>query len=132
MSAMPMGDDSGNDLQLAQGMCPMCSRTFPLAGRGIYCGPTCRQRAFRLRQRQANGVTLTHLADVLRREHHLVAQTVYECPACDERFLGERRCDQCHLMCRKVGLGGRCSACDDILTITDLVGFELQGGDVVS
>jgi hypothetical protein len=61
-----------------------------------------------------------------------VGQTVYECPACTDRFLGQRRCDQCNLLCRKVGLGGRCSGCDDILTVLELIGLELQGGDALS
>ena len=67
----------------------MCSRTFPVEGRGIYSGPTCRQRAFRLRHRQTPRSTLTDLANTLRREQRLIAQTVYECPSCQERFLGE-------------------------------------------
>lgn len=124
-----MRDDTRNDRQLAQGTCPMCSRTFPIEGRSVYCGPTCRQRAFRLRHRQLDGAALTDLADLLRRERRLIAQTVYECPACLERFLGVRRCGECNLMCRKLGVGGRCSGCDDILTIMDLIGSELLGGD---
>jgi hypothetical protein len=35
-------------------------------------------------------------------------------------------------MCRKVGLGGRCSGCDEILTVIDLVGLEHEGGDAAS
>jgi hypothetical protein len=31
-------------------------------------------------------------------------------------------------MCRKVGIGGECSACAEILTITDLIGADLEGG----
>jgi hypothetical protein len=81
--------------------------------------------------RQPDGVTLTDLTNTLRRQHHLVGQTVYECPAWNDRFLGERRCDQCSLMYRKVGLGGRCSGCDAILTVIDLIGSELQGGDAI-
>jgi hypothetical protein len=123
-----MGDDSRNDHQLELGACPMCGRTFSIEGRGIYCGPTCRQRAFRLRRRQANRPTLTHLTDTLRRERRLTAQTIYECPSCHERFLGERRCDDCNLMCRKLDLGGRCANCDELLTIADLLGADLQGG----
>lgn len=123
-----MCDDSRNARQLAQLMCPMCDRTFPSEGRGIYCGPTCRQRAFRLRHRQVNQAQLIHLANALRQQHRLIAQTVYECPSCTERFLGERRCGDCNLMCRKLDLGGRCTSCDDILTITDLLGTTLQGG----
>jgi len=106
----------------------MCGGTFPIEGRSIYCGPTCRQRAFRLRRRRLKRPTLTHLADTLRRERRLTAQTVYECPSCNERLLGERRCGDCNLMCRKLDLGGRCASCDEILTIGDLLGADLQGG----
>jgi len=35
-------------------------------------------------------------------------------------------------MCRKLGLGGRCSGCDELLTVGDLIGFELDGGDAVA
>jgi hypothetical protein len=94
----------------------------------MFCGPTCRQRAFRLRRRHSRGPTLINLADWLRRQHRLIAQTVCECTSCTERFLGERRCGNCNLMCRKVGLGGECSSCAEILTIADLVGAEPEGG----
>jgi len=77
-----MGDDNRTVGQLELATCPMCGRTVPLRGRGIYCGPTCRQRAFRLRRRRLKRPTLTHLADTLRRERRLTAQTVYECPSC--------------------------------------------------
>jgi hypothetical protein len=106
----------------------MCDRTFPVQRRGMYCGPTCRQRAFRLRRRQANQPTLTRLANQLRQAQRLIDQTVYECPACNQRFLGHRRCDECNLMCRKVGIGGECASCAEILTIADLLGADLEGG----
>src|SRR6266511_6396814 len=86
----PHVDDSRN-AHLTRGTCPVCGCTFPIEGRGIYCGPTCRQRAFRLRRHQANRPTATHLTDRLRQERRLIAQTVYECPSCTERFLGQRR-----------------------------------------
>jgi hypothetical protein len=35
-------------------------------------------------------------------------------------------------MCRKLDLGGRCSSCDDILTVTELLDIELHGGDAVA
>lgn len=47
--------------------------------------------------------------------------TVYQCPQCDERYLGERRCPDCNLFCRAIGLGGHCSACDAIQLLIDLV-----------
>jgi hypothetical protein len=126
-----MGDDSGND-DPPQTVCPVCDRRFRPVGRGLYCSSTCRQRSFRLRHRQPDRVTLSDLADRLRRERRLIAQTVYECPGCQERFLGERRCGDCNLMCRKLDLGGRCSSCDDILTVTELLDIELHGGDAVA
>ncbi len=108
----------------------MCSNTFPIDGRGIYCTPKCRQRAYRLRHRPMNRQTLTDLAARLRRDQQLLAHTVYECPSCQERFLGERRCSDCNLWCSNVGLGGHCSGCDDILTMGDLIGFELNSKEV--
>src|SRR6266511_3981731 len=51
-----------------------------------------------------------------------------ECPSCTERFLGQRRCGDCNLWCRKVGLGGECSGCAEILTIADLLGANPEGG----
>ena len=74
--------------------------------------------------------TLIDLATRLRREQRLIDQTVYECSSCQERFLGERRCDGCNLWCRKLGLGGRCSGCDDVLTLSELLGFDLNSKEV--
>jgi hypothetical protein len=125
-----MCDDTRND-GLPQTICPACERSFRRVGRSVYCSPSCRQLAFRFRHRQPDGGRLAELANILRRQRRLVGQTVYECSACNERFLGERRCDQCNLLSRKVGLGGRCSGCDEILTVIDLIGVELQGGDAL-
>jgi hypothetical protein len=118
MTTIPVCDDTRYDSQLLLGVCPVCTETFPIDGRGIYCTPKCRQRAYRLRHRP----TVTQLAGRLRREHRLTAQTVYQCPSCQERFLGERRCGDCNLWCQNVGLGGQCSGCDDVLTVSDLIG----------
>jgi hypothetical protein len=130
MSTIPMRDDTRNDSQPPLGVCPVCTDTLPIDGRGIYCTPKCRQRAYRLRHRQMNRPTLTDLAARLRREQQLSAHTVYECPSCQERFLGERRCGDCNLWCSKVGLGGQCAGCDDILTVSDLIGFDLNSREV--
>ena len=55
----------------------------------------------------------------------LVDHTVYECPSCQERFLGERRCPDCHLFARAVGLGGSCPDCETVILLADLL--ELEG-----
>ena len=95
-----MGDDSRHAPQLELRTCPMCDRTFPVQGRGGYCGPTCRQRAFRLRRRQANQPTLTRLANRLRQAQRLIDQTVYECPGATSASW-DTGGDECNLMCRK-------------------------------
>jgi hypothetical protein len=130
MSTIPVCDDARYDSQPSFGVCPVCGDTFPVDGRGVYCTPKCRQRAFRLRHRQADRPTVSHLADQLSREQRLIAQTVYECPSCQERFLGERRCSDCNQWCRKVGLGGQCSGCDELLTVIDLIGIDLDSMEV--
>ena len=54
----------------------------------------------------------------------LLTQTVYACPECEERYLGERRCPECNLWCRNIGLGGLCVHCDEIVTVAELVGDD--------
>jgi hypothetical protein len=130
MSTIPVRDDTRYDTHPPLGVCPVCTDTFPIDGRGIYCTPKCRQRAYRLRHRQTDQPTLSNLTAQLRREQRLVAQTVYECPSCQQRFLGERRCDECNQWCRNVGLGGNCSGCDDVLTVSDLIGIALNSKEV--
>ena len=130
MSTIPVGDARRNDSQLPLGVCPMCTNSFPIDGRGLYCTPRCHQRAYRLRHRQANRPALIDLATRLRREQRLIHQTVYECSSCQERLLGERRCGECNLWCRKLGLGGQCSGCDNVLTVSELLGFDLNSKEV--
>jgi hypothetical protein len=60
----------------------------------------------------------------LRRHGALVAHTVYECSECGERFVGERRCSSCNRFCRALGLGGRCSECDEPLLLAELLELE--------
>jgi len=65
------------------------------------------------------------LATRLKRQRTLVAQTVYECPLCATRLLGERRCADCNRFCRALGLGGPCPHCDDLVVIADFLGEEV-------
>jgi hypothetical protein len=63
--------------------------------------------------------------------HHLLfaahaASTVYECSVCGERFLGERRCPDCNLFGRNLGLGGTCPECDQIVLLCELLGLSDQ------
>lgn len=64
---------------------------------------------------------LSALITQLRRQGRLVAQTVYECSECGERYVGERRCPDCGGFLQRVGLGGHCSECDHPLLIEELL-----------
>ncbi len=44
---------------------------------------------------------------------------VYECTECGERPL-DRRCPDCNLFTRRLGPGGRCLHCDELVTLNDL------------
>ena len=57
----------------------------------------------------------------------VVAHTIYECPSCGERLVGERRCPDCQLFSRAIGLGGHCPECDTPLLLVDLLGEEVVG-----
>jgi len=47
------------------------------------------------------------------------ALVVYECPGCGERLL-ERRCPDCNVFCRRLGVGGCCPGCGEMVTVEEL------------
>jgi hypothetical protein len=104
--------------------CPVCSNPLPSA-RARFCSAACRQRAFRLRHTDRSVPDEGSLRRALRRQRTLVAYTVYACPSCEERFLGVRRCPECNLFTRVLGLGGPCPECDSVILVADLLGKEV-------
>jgi hypothetical protein len=101
----------------------MCS-TALVNSRATFCSVACKQRAFRLRRRQAAAPEASAVRQELKRQQRLVAHTVYECPGCQERLLGERRCPSCQLFCRALGVGGHCPECEQPILLSDLLGTE--------
>ena len=89
--------------------CSVCGRAFRPVGRRRFCSAACRQAAWR------------------RRHATVRAAVVYECPACAARYLGEQRCPDCNVFCRRVGLGGRCPHCDEPVAVADLLGPAGRG-----
>ena len=116
--------DGWRDGSLTDGSCLVCSRTVP-SRKARYCSWACQQRAYRLRQDPTLAPDERALRQDLRRRGSVVAHTVYECPACETRFLGERRCADCNRFCRTLGLGGRCPDCDTLILLTDLLDLEV-------
>jgi len=48
---------------------------------------------------------------------------VWECGSCGTRSL-ERRCEECNLFCSKVGAGGECPECSELVAAAELEGGE--------
>jgi hypothetical protein len=93
--------------------------------RARYCSDACKQRAYRLRHRAAAVVDLAALRRTLQRQRRLLAHTVYACPSCETRLVGERRCPECQLFCRQLGLGGHCPDCGTPILLTELLDLEV-------
>jgi ribosomal protein L32 len=120
-SDTPMCDASRD----GSGGCLVCGKALP-SRRARYCSRAHQQQAFRLRH-QSGLPNLHHLHQELQRSRTVVAHTLYECPSCGERHLGERRCPDCQLFSRAVGLGGHCPECDTPVLLIDLLGEEVVG-----
>jgi len=103
--------------------CLVCGGALS-SSRARYCSRAHQQRAFRLRH-QTKLPDLQRLRQELQRGRVVVAHTVYECPRCGERLVGERRCPDCNLFSRAIGLGGQCPECDTPLLLVDLLGEEV-------
>jgi hypothetical protein len=106
-----------------QGGCLVCGKDTP-STRAKYCSRAHQQHSYRLRH-QPPTPDLTLVRTALQRRQALVAHTIYECGGCGERFVGVRRCENCNLYCRGLGVGGSCPECDTPLLIDDLLGEEV-------
>jgi hypothetical protein len=99
--------------------CPVCGQPFRPAGRQRVCSAACRQAAWR-RRRMAPEPSAPLRAPRVA--------TIYECPSCDTRYLGEQRCAECGTFCRKLGPGGPCPHCDEPVLLADLL-LGIEGGE---
>ncbi|HEY3241386.1 MAG TPA: zinc finger MYND domain-containing protein [Acidimicrobiia bacterium] len=98
--------------------CPTCGGPFTPNRHRRYCSETCRKKAWW--RNHANTPADTAPAPAAPRRDH----TVYECPTCEVRYLGEQRCPDCATFCRKIGPGGFCPHCDEPVAHTDLTPEE--------
>ncbi len=105
-------------------LCSIC-QTGSVPPRARYCSDACKQRAYRLRRAAASPADLIEHAVEPRRRRILVAHTVYECPSCETRLLGEQRCPDCGVFCRRLGLGGPCPHCDEPVLLADILPPEV-------
>lgn len=94
--------------------CPLCGGPLPAGRARRWCSDACRQAAWRRRHQPDPGAVVLPPARPKR------ASTVYQCPDCDTRLLGSQRCD-CGIFMSRVGAGGHCPACDEPITINELL-----------
>ena len=113
-------------LQPATRPCLLCGEPVPRVGRRRYCyGRACRERAYRLRQQPDQQAVTAALTIHLKQQQRLLEHTIYSCSRCEQRFLGQRRCPDCQVWCKKLGLGGLCPDCDEPVLVGELLGEEL-------
>ncbi len=95
--------------------CAVCGSAFARSGRRRHCSTACRQAAWRRRRHAAAPVPELPPAVPAK------PFTVYECPECGTRVLGEQRCEECRTFMRKLGRGGTCPCCDEPVTVDELL-----------
>jgi len=104
--------------------CPTCHGPVPSA-RARYCSAACKQRAYRARRPTTtppdSATVAAAQARPQERQARRVARTIYECPECSTRLLGEQRCPDCNRFCRALGPGGACPSCDEPILLADLL-----------
>ena len=97
--------------------CADCGRDFQRRGRARFCSQRCRQRAHRGRQAEPAAQNLARTAVKARTR----TVSVYECGRCQERYLGEQQCPDCHVFGRSLGYGLACPACGDVIVLNELL-----------
>ncbi len=96
--------------------CPACATPFTPTGRQRYCSPACRQAAWRARHPDPTAKPVIVVPSRTPRRDI----TVYQCPTCDTRALGQQWCHDCNHPRVRVDLGGLCPHCDEPITISDI------------
>src|SRR5215207_7546594 len=111
----PLRDDIETTSPTGQRQCPICGSRFRPVRRQRYCSPACKQAAYRARSTPAPLTEAT--AVVAPRQPRRKDITVYSCPECEERYLGQQWCQDCNRPCTRTGIGGLCPACDHPIAI---------------
>ena len=91
--------------------CEWCGTSFVASGRRRFCSDACKQATWRARHAVASPAR----PEVVRPD-----ATIYECPSCEQRYLGSRRCEDCNSFCRRIGPGALCPNCDVPFAFEDL------------
>lgn len=108
--------EPSRDASVTPAHCLLCGRPTPAGRARRWCSAACRQAAYRRRRPTLPAVLPAPVPAARSRRD----STVYSCPTCDTRLLGEQRCPDCNTFANRLGPGGPCPHCDEIITILDL------------
>jgi len=103
-----------SDVSVTAAGCLVCGRPLPVGRVRRFCSPACRQAAYRRRHQPATPPV------PLPTQRSRLAGTVYQCPDCETRYLAEQWCPDCTRPCRRLGTGGSCPCCQEVITIDEL------------
>jgi hypothetical protein len=99
--------------------CAACGDPLPAGRARRYCTPACRQDGYRRRHQP----TASPAALPVRRSRR--DGTVYQCDDCDQLYLAEQWCPDCNRPCRRLGSGGTCPNCEEIILLDALLATDL-------
>ncbi len=97
--------------------CLVCEKPLAPGRPRTTCGDACRQAAFR--RRHAKPVEVPDLPKNFRKK----PVTIYACNECQTMHLGQQWCDDCAKPMSRVGFGGECPCCSELVTIDELLGI---------
>ncbi len=103
-----------SDVSVTAPDCPACGQQLPPGRSCRYCSPACRQAAYR--RRHQPDTPEVPLPPSRSRLHG----TVYPCPDCETRYLAEQWCPDCSRPCQRLGAGGTCPSCEELITTAEL------------
>lgn len=103
-----------SDVSVTAPNCPTCGGPLPAGRSRRFCSPACRQAAYRRRHQPV----VQQIP--LPRSRSRLEGTIYQCPECESRYLAEQWCPDCARPCHRVGAGGLCPHCEEMITLAEL------------
>jgi len=105
---------TSSDVYVTAPGCLACGQPLPAGRARSFCSPACRQAAYRRRHQPA----VQQIP--LPRGRSRLQGTVYQCPECEARYLSEQWCPDCSRPCRRLGAGGICPCCEEVITVAEI------------
>ena len=103
-----------SDVSVTAPGCAACGGPLPAGRSRRFCSSACRQAAFRRRHQSAAA------QNPLQPRRSRLEGTIYQRPECETRYLSEQWCPDCSRPCQRLGAGGICPCCEEVITVEEL------------